>query len=111
MENLPKADWFEKTACFLGWREIFLIEGGSMYPTLRDGDRVMINPHDQIRVGDIVLARHPFKSSVKIIKRVAQILEDGRYFLVGDDAMESIDSRSFGAIKPEDILGRATCRF
>ncbi|MBK7709307.1 MAG: nickel-type superoxide dismutase maturation protease [Acidobacteria bacterium] len=111
MDSLPQADWFEKTAWFLGWREVWSIEGDSMYPALRNGDRVLVCPNDEIRVGDIVLANHPFKSSVKIIKRVAQILDDGRYFLVGDDALESVDSRSFGAIRPEDILGRATCRF
>lgn len=110
MNSLPEVDWFEKIAYLLGWREIFAIEGDSMYPALRDGDRVLINPHDKVRVGDIVLANHPFKSSVRIIKRVAEILDDGRYFLVGDNALESTDSRSFGALRPEDVLGRATCR-
>ena len=110
MSKLPEIDWFERTALFLGWREIYLIEGESMYPTLRSGDRVLICPYDEIRVGDIVLANHPFKRDIKIIKRVAQILEDGRYFLVGDDALESVDSRSFGAVSPADIIGRATCK-
>jgi nickel-type superoxide dismutase maturation protease len=111
MDLLPQADWFEKTAWFLGWREVWSIEGDSMYPTLRNGDQVLICPYDEIRVGDIVLANHPFKASIKIIKRVAQVQDDGRLFLVGDDAMESQDSRSFGGIKRNDILGRATCRF
>ncbi len=107
--TLPEIDWFESVALTLGWREIYLIEGESMYPALRSGDQVLICPYDTIRVGDIVLARHPFMKSVTIIKRVAQILDDGRYFLLGDHALESADSRSFGALNPTDILGRATC--
>jgi nickel-type superoxide dismutase maturation protease len=110
MESLPVANWLEKLAYLLGRREIFTIEGESMYPALNAGERVLIKPRAEIRVGDIVLANHPFKSNVSIIKRVAQILDDGRFFLIGDNALESTDSRSFGALRPDDVLGRATCR-
>ena len=112
MENeLPKADFFEKDAYSRGWREIFIIEGDSMLPTLKQGDCVFINPSAKPKVGDIVLFLHPFKQSVKVVKRLAQITSDGRYFLVGDNALESTDSRSFGAISAKDILGVAVCRF
>lgn len=112
MDNgLPEADFFEKAAYFLGWREIFIIEGDSMLPTLKEGDCVFINPSAKPKVGDIVLFRHPFKQSVNVVKRLAQITPDGRYFLLGDNALESTDSRSFGAIAAKDILGVAVCRF
>lgn len=112
MDNgLPEAGFFEKAAYFLGWREIFIIEGDSMLPTLKQGDCVFINPSAKPKVGDIVLFRHPFKQSVNVVKRLAQITSDGRYFLVGDNALESTDSRSFGAISAKDILGVAVCRF
>ena len=111
MENeLPEADWMEKIAYFLGWREIFLIEGDSMFPALKDGDFVLINPYADLRIGDIALARHPFKQSVKIIKRIREISPERKYFLVGDNLSESTDSRSFGVIPAKDILGKAVCR-
>ncbi len=111
MENeLPKADESEELAYNRGLREIFLIEGNSMFPALKNGDLVLINPHADLCVGDIVLAQHPFKKSVKIIKRIAEILPDEKYFLVGDNPSESSDSRSFGAIQAKNILGKAVCR-
>ncbi len=111
MENeLPMADWLEEIAYVCGFREIFLIEGDSMFPALKDGDLVLINPYADLCVGDIVLAQHPFKQSVKIIKRIAEISSDEKYFLVGDNAPESTDSRTFGAVSVKNILGKAMCR-
>lgn len=111
MKNeLPEAGWLEKIAYFLGWREIFLIEGDSMFPALKNGDVVLINPRAELRTGEIALARHPFKQSVKIIKRISEITPERKYFLVGDNLAESTDSRSFGAIQAKDILGKAVCR-
>ena len=111
MENeLPKADSLEEIAYNRGFREIFLIEGDSMLPTLRDGDLVLINPDTEYAVGDIVLAAHPFKKSVKIIKRIVEILPNEKYFLVGDNATESSDSRAFGAISAKHIFGKVVCR-
>ena len=110
MENsLPEADLFEKAAYFLGWREIFIIEGDSMLPALKPGDCVFINPYVSLEAGDIVLARHPFRQDVHIVKRLREITPDGAYFLVGDNLPESTDSRSFGAISKKDIVGKAVC--
>ena len=81
-----------------------------MLPTLKNGDTVMIAPTATVEVSDIVLARHPYKQSVKMLKRVAAIDESGRYSLVGDNPSESTDSRSFGTVSPEHIEGKAVCR-
>lgn len=81
-----------------------------MLPVLKDGDLVLINPRTELKIGDIVLAQHPFKQSVKIIKRIKEITAEGRYFLVGDNLSESSDSRSFGSLAAKDILGVAVCR-
>lgn len=111
MENeLPEADLWEQLAYLCGFREIFLVQGESMLPALKDGDLVLINPYAEPQTGDIVLARHPFKKSVQIIKRIREISPEGSYFLVGDNAGESTDSRSFGAIRAKDILGKAVSR-
>ncbi len=95
---------------FLGKRQGFLVEGDSMLPNLKDGDAVLINPTAKPEKDDIVLAQHPFKQSVKILKRVGEIDANGNYILVGDNSTESTDSRSFGAILPKNILGKAVCR-
>ena|SRR5215213_6727939 len=111
MKNeLPEADWWERLAHLCGFREIFLVQGDSMLPILKDGDVVLVNPYAAPQTGDIVLARHPFKKSVRIIKRIKEISPEGRYFLVGDNAEESTDSRSFGTIPAKDILGKAVSR-
>lgn len=111
MENeLPDADRSEEIAYVQGLREIFRVAGDSMLPALKKDDLVLIDPSARIETGDIVLARHPFKQSVKIIKRIREILPGERYFLVGDNPSESTDSRSFGAISAKDILGKVVCR-
>jgi signal peptidase I len=37
----------------------------------------------------------------------ARAVEEGRYFVMGDNRNNSSDSRSFGAITPQSIVGRA----
>ena len=86
--------------------KIFRVEGDSMFPSLKNGDLVLINPDFEPKIGDIVLAAHPFKKSVKIIKRIKEITAENRYFLIGDNPTESTDSRSFGTIAKKDILGK-----
>ena len=109
-KELPEADWLEEIAYVCGFREIFKIEGESMFPALKEGDLVLINPHAELEIGDIVLAQHPFKQSVRIIKRIAEILPGEKYILLGDNLPESSDSRSFGAIAARDILGKAEAK-
>ena len=110
-KELPEANWIERFLLFIGKRKGFLIEGNSMLPTLKNGDAVLIAPSAKLSVGDIVLARHPFKRSVKIIKRIGTIDAQGNYFLLGDNPAESSDSRTFGTVSVKNILGKAVCRF
>jgi nickel-type superoxide dismutase maturation protease len=105
--ELPRATWTDVLLLLCGRRKRFRVEGDSMTPTLREGDVVLIDPNaTAITAGDIVLARHPFKRGVKMLKRVVEITEDRKYFLRGDNAAESSDSRSFGAIDGKAILGK-----
>jgi len=77
-----------------------------MAPLLNSGDVVIVQPSAMFAVGDVVLAEHPFRSGVKILKRIAQIEQDGRLHLVGDNPDESTDSRTFGKVPSEQVLGR-----
>lgn len=108
--ELPEANWKERALYFLGRRRGALVEGNSMLPALKDGDAVLINPSEKIAAGDIVFANHPFKKSVKILKRVKEFDEKGDLFLIGDNASESTDSRTFGAVPLKYLIGKVTCR-
>ena len=77
-----------------------------MLPTLKDGDIVIIKAVINPVENNIVLANHPYKQSVKIIKRISKIDENGNCFLLGDNPDESTDSRTFGAISSKNILGK-----
>ncbi len=98
--------------CALGRRIRCRISGESMAPGLHSGDEVLVDPRAYRRrspqVGDVVLAQHPFRRDVKIVKRVARVTAEGKLFLVGDnpDSLQSSDSRSFGALSPTAIEGR-----
>ena len=81
-----------------------------MMPGLKSGDIVLIDPYAKGSVGDIVIAGHPYKKSVRLMKRVDSIDENGRYFLIGDNPDASTDSRSFGSIAVSDVTGKVICK-
>jgi len=110
VNGLREANWKDRLLYRLGLRLAFLIEGESMWPTLDDGNTVLVKRTQTVGDGDIVLANHPYKSSVKIVKRVAEILPDGALILKGDNPVESTDSRSFGSVSKGDVVGRVVCR-
>jgi nickel-type superoxide dismutase maturation protease len=107
---MREPNWKDRILFFLGRREAFRVEGDSMQPTLNNDDVVLIEPTTIVAVGDIVLAQHPYKQSVKMLKRVERIDENGRFSLVGDNPPESTDSRTFGTVSIEYIYGKAVCR-
>jgi len=107
---MRQPNWTERLLYLLGRRIAFLVQGDSMAPALSDGDTVLIDPRAAIAVGDIVLADHPYKSSVTILKRVSGIEADGRVSLIGDNDTESTDSRTFGPVSIKSIVGRVECR-
>ena len=86
-----------------------------MLPLLNPGETILIDPkayrHVSPTPGDIVVAQHPYRSNLRLVKRVVAEVETGRYLLAGDNPLESTDSRSFGPVGIEQILGRVTSRF
>lgn len=81
----------------------FTVNGNSMKPTLNPGQDVLsvnwfINP----KIGDIVVIKQGDK---EMVKRVTKI--DGRQILVrGDNKKESTDSRDFGPVNMDQIVGK-----
>ncbi|MGK7903973.1 MAG: nickel-type superoxide dismutase maturation protease [Hormoscilla sp.] len=86
-----------------------------MLPLLLPGDEVLVNPRAYRnrlpRPGEIVVACHPARPDLRLVKRVAALSGDRYCHLMGDNPAQSTDSRSFGAVSIDNILGRVTSVF
>jgi nickel-type superoxide dismutase maturation protease len=107
---MKTANWFDIISLLLKYSQRCRVEGDSMLPTLKHGEEVIVKSCETFQIGDIVFAKHPYKKSVKMIKRIEKISTSGKLFLVGDNPSESTDSRSFGEISAKEIIGKVVCR-
>lgn len=115
-----------------------VVSGPSMKPTFQDGQKVLVSSAywlvGPLKVKDIVLIseKHPRNPSGYIIKRIAGLpgdkinwrnipenwrLTDGDYivpegmiYVLGDNPAQSEDSRKFGPLDREKILGKVVVR-
>ncbi|MCO5203197.1 MAG: nickel-type superoxide dismutase maturation protease [Chloroflexi bacterium] len=91
------------------------VSGRSMMPALEPGDWLIVERVRRggrpVRPGDIVLAGDPREQARTLVKRVVRIDEDGLAWLEGDNPAESTDSRHFGAVGVDEILGRVRWRY
>ena len=80
-----------------------------MEPELSPGDYVLANRWAYRRgdpaKGDVVVFRDP-EGHRFLVKRVAEAFNGNAYFVVGDNLAASRDSRSFGPVPRELIVGR-----
>ncbi|MEY4136527.1 MAG: hypothetical protein RL205_655 [Actinomycetota bacterium] len=84
------------------------IIGPSMEPALRSGDCWVVRTGGRVSVGDIVLAVHPLRPDLRVVKRVMRAEGPG-WWLEGDNPEFSDDSRSFGAV--DSVIGRLVFRY
>lgn len=91
--------------------EAIRVEGESMIPTLRAGDRLAIRPlrPGEPRPGQIVVARTPDREVIKRVTRAAA--PDGAVWLEGDNAARSTDSRTTGSVRRADVVGVVVGRY
>lgn len=82
-----------------------------MRPALEPGDRLLVLRWLGPRPGSVVAASDPRFPSRTIVKRVADVRADGAVVLAGDDPAASTDSRTFGAVAPALVHGRAVWRY
>jgi nickel-type superoxide dismutase maturation protease len=82
-----------------------------MQPLLMADDEVLVHPGAPVEVGDVVVARHPHRVDVHLVKRVVGIDDAGRLSLEGDNPNESTDSRTLGTVPRDLVVGRVTSRF
>jgi nickel-type superoxide dismutase maturation protease len=84
------------------------VTGVSLSPIYRDGDYVLVVTIpfflSRIRVGDIVVFRQEYYGLM--IKKVEEITENGNMFFVVGTHQDSTDSRRFGQVMRQDILGK-----
>lgn len=81
-----------------------------MSPVLRPGDQVFVAKRRAPERGDVVVARHPYRRDVHVIKRLVEIDARGACVLRGDNPADSSDSRVFGSVPRELIVGTVTSR-
>jgi nickel-type superoxide dismutase maturation protease len=80
-----------------------------MVPAYYDGDALLVRYGARIRPGDPVLARDPREPSLVVVKRAVR-WQDGGWWLLADNPYAPGDSRQFGAVSPELVLGRVIAR-
>ena len=88
------------------------VEGNSMAPTYGNGDWLLVlwmqqSPH-RGQLGSIAVIEREGQPGILLIKRI-QKSHGGNYWVEGDN-IESTDSRSWGWITPNEIVGRVLFR-
>ncbi len=90
------------------------VDGNSMYPTLKDGEYVLMRITDEVEVGDVIILHVDYEYEMEseyIIKRVTEITEDESVYVLGDNAEYSFDSRHCGYFPKEIIRGKVIFEF
>lgn len=99
--------------------KIYHIPSVSMMPTLLPNDYVLVDKRwynwHEVKKGDVVIFQHPYKDRI-YIKRISHVtgerfygklFSENEFAVLGDNDDRSEDSRVFGAIKKEQVKGRA----
>jgi nickel-type superoxide dismutase maturation protease len=91
-----------------GWFPV-RVSGESMSPALSPGDWLAVRPlrASEPHVGQIVVLR---RGGLEVVKRVARE-DEASYWLEGDNADASTDSRTFGSVDRADITGVVRARY
>lgn len=83
----------------------FTIKEKSMEPNFKEGDNILVTKiFFKLRRGDVIIFRHSTPPYV-FCKRISKIFKN-KYFVTGDNKRRSIDSRIFGSISRNDIIGK-----
>jgi signal peptidase I len=102
--------------------KLLRVYGSSMAPTLNPGEVVVVQERAYAsrkpRKGEIVVARPAAGGGRAYIKRIAGVpnervtidgrewqLADGQFFLLGDYKDRSFDSRAFGPVSLDELVG------
>ncbi|GHU59271.1 hypothetical protein FACS189444_4270 [Spirochaetia bacterium] len=100
--------------------DFMIAEGNSMMPAIRPGTVLLVNRLAYgIRLpwtGDWLLRWSPPKTGDTVVfytplgelavKRCGRLIEDGRFLALGDNSVDSFDSRSYGPVPMDHIIGK-----
>jgi nickel-type superoxide dismutase maturation protease len=78
-----------------------------MIPTLAPGEYVLVRRTSRPRVGSVVLVRRPGRY---VVKRAVRRSAEG-WWVEGDNAAASDDSRVFGWVNEADVVGEVRWRY
>jgi nickel-type superoxide dismutase maturation protease len=102
---------------FLRWKPFRVaIEGASMAPTLLPGDWALAVAGAKLRRGDVVVVEHPGRPGYEMVKRLTalpggrvgeRLLGADEFWVEGDHAASSTDSRQFGPVHREQLRAKA----
>ena len=113
MSEIPHLNLINLILWLLKGRQRFRIQGNSMLPLLQPNDEILVdfNSYKSLTpsIGDIVIVKHPHKLDLLMIKRITCINEKGEFFVQGDNLLASTDSRTFGFISANLIMGKVIC--
>ena len=121
-EEVPRSGWQDIALWLIRRRRLFRVTGESMTPTLTVGAVVMLDPQayrKQIpQEHEIVVARHPRQTGLQIVKRVGAVIEGpiesgnprALLILASDNAAAGSDSRTFGPVELDLVLGKVVSR-
>ena len=120
--DVPRSGWREMALWLIRRRRLFRVTGDSMTPALTAGAVVMLDPQayrqTMPREHEIVVARHPRQNELQIVKRVAAVIERptesgnprALLILASDNAAAGSDSRIFGPVELELVMGKVVSR-
>jgi nickel-type superoxide dismutase maturation protease len=80
-----------------------------MEPALRPGDWLLVLRTGRIRAGQLVIARHPDKPGMLLVKRAAYRAAGGWWLSSDNPVAGAVDSRHFGPVSA--IEGRVLLRY
>ena len=91
------------------------VAGQSMTPALSPRERVFVNKAAywwrSPRRGDLVVLRDPRQPDRLLVKRIDRASESGAWLVRGDNPQASTDSREFGSVPRDLIVGKVWFRY
>lgn len=93
------------------WLSRAVVAESSMVPTLAAGEHVVVLRGAAVRVGDVVVLRHPDRPQLLLVKRLARPgAAPGTWEVASDNPAVGVDSRGFGPVLAGAVLGRVLWR-
>jgi nickel-type superoxide dismutase maturation protease len=87
---------------------VIKVTGDSLSPEYREGDYVVVATIpfllNRIQAGDVIVFQQPTYGT--LIKKVVQVEREGDQFLVVGAHPNSVDSRHFGPVPRQTLIGR-----